>query len=49
MKQKIMAKKLLLLFIGLLLSSIYFSSCKSQKGCGCGNNLNYYKPKKFNK
>jgi len=23
-----------------------FQSCKARKGCGCGNNMNYYNPKK---
>ena len=38
----------LLSLIGLI--CLFAIGCGTQKkGCGCGNNLNYYKPKKFNK
>ncbi|MGI9192785.1 MAG: hypothetical protein ACR2IL_11755 [Chitinophagaceae bacterium] len=33
----------------LLLVACLWSACSITKPCGCGNNLNYYKPKKFNK
>ncbi len=34
--------------LGLLfVMTVVVSSCKAKKGCGCGHNLNYYKPRKF--
>jgi hypothetical protein len=41
-----MSKKtivLILVFAGLV---FFLESCRAGKGCGCGNNLNYYNPKK---
>lgn len=45
-----MPRKILLYCVFLLAATALLSACATQKkGCGCGSNLNYYKPRKFNK
>lgn len=48
-EERDMKSKLLILTGFLFLLTIGLQSCAVKKGCGCGNNLNYYKPKKFKK
>lgn len=41
-----MKRKILLALSALLIITMTLESCKAGKGCGCGNNLNHYNPKK---
>jgi hypothetical protein len=41
-----MKRKPTYILLGLFLFALAIDSCKAGKNCGCGNNLNYYNPKK---
>jgi len=41
-----MKVRILYCVCALLLMTAVMQSCKAGKGCGCGNNLNHYDPKR---